>query len=127
KAVLTDDGAEHPADVVIVGVGVIAADELAVASGIECANGIVVNEYCQTSDPAIYAAGDCANHPNLHYGRRLRLESVDTAFEQAANAAHTLLVTPPVHDKVRCFCPDQYDLNMIFVEKSVDLGGRRII
>ena len=115
KAVLTDDGAEHPADVVIVGVGVTAADELAVAAGIECANGIVVNEYCQTSDPAIYAAGDCANHPNLHYDRRLRLESVDNAFEQAANAAHNLLGSPTVHDKVPWFWSDQYDLKMIIV------------
>jgi 3-phenylpropionate/trans-cinnamate dioxygenase ferredoxin reductase component len=115
KSVLTDDGAEHPADVVIVGVGVIAADELAVAAGIECATGIVVNEYCQTSDPAIYAAGDCANHPNLHYDRRLRLESVDNAFEQAANAAHNLLGSPTVHDKVPWFWSDQYDLKMIIV------------
>jgi 3-phenylpropionate/trans-cinnamate dioxygenase ferredoxin reductase subunit len=115
KAVLTDDGAEHPADVVIVGVGVTAADELAVASGLECANGVVVNEYCQTSDPAIYAAGDCANHPNLHYGRRLRLESVDNAFEQAASAAHNLLGSPTVHDKVPWFWSDQYDLKMIIV------------
>ena len=115
KAVLTDDGAEHPADLVIVGVGVTAADELAVAANIECANGIVVDEYCRTSDPAIYAAGDCANHPNLHYGRRVRLESVDNAFEQAATAAHNLLGTSTVHDKVPWFWSDQYDLKMIIV------------
>jgi 3-phenylpropionate/trans-cinnamate dioxygenase ferredoxin reductase subunit len=115
KAVVTDDSAEHPADVVIVGVGVTAADELAVAAGIECANGIVVDEYCRTSDPAIYAAGDCTNHPNRHYGRRMRLESVDNAFEQAASAAHNLLGTPTVHDKVPWFWSDQYDLKMIIV------------
>jgi 3-phenylpropionate/trans-cinnamate dioxygenase ferredoxin reductase subunit len=115
KAVVTDDGAEHPADVVIVGVGVTAADELAVAAGIECANGIVVDEYCRTSDPAIYAAGDCTNHPNRHYGRRMRLESVDNAFEQGASAAHNLLGTPTVHDKVPWFWSDQYDLKMIIV------------
>jgi 3-phenylpropionate/trans-cinnamate dioxygenase ferredoxin reductase subunit len=115
KAVLTDDGAEHPADVVIVGVGVVAADELAVAANIECANGIVVDEYCKTSDPAIYAAGDCTNHPNRHYGLKLRLESVDNAFEQAATAAHNLLGTPTVHDKVPWFWSDQYDLKMIIV------------
>ncbi|WP_425474636.1 FAD-dependent oxidoreductase, partial [Shewanella algae] len=57
KAVLTADGAEHSADLVIVGVGVMAADELAKAADLECANGIVVDEYCRTSDPAIYAAG----------------------------------------------------------------------
>jgi 3-phenylpropionate/trans-cinnamate dioxygenase ferredoxin reductase component len=115
KAVLTDDGAEHPADVVLVGVGVTAADELAASAGLECANGIVVDEYCRTSDPVIFAAGDCANAPNLHYGRRLRLESVDNAFEQAANAAHNLLGTPTVHDKVPWFWSDQFDLKMIIV------------
>jgi len=115
KAVLTDDGAEHPADIVLVGVGVTAADDLAVAAGLECANGIVVDEYCRTSDPAIYAAGDCANAPNLHYGRRMRLESVDNAFEQAVSAAHNLLGTPTVHDKVPWFWSDQYDLKMIIV------------
>src|SRR5262249_16700624 len=62
KAVITDDAAEHPADIVIVGVGVTAADELAVSANLECANGIVVDEHCRTSDPAIYAAGDCTNH-----------------------------------------------------------------
>jgi 3-phenylpropionate/trans-cinnamate dioxygenase ferredoxin reductase component len=115
KAVLTDDGAEHPADVVLVGVGVTAADELAASAGLECANGIVVDEYCRTSDPVIFAAGDCANAPNLHYGRRLRLESVDNAFEQAASAAHNLLGTPTVHDKVPWFWSDQFDLKMIIV------------
>jgi 3-phenylpropionate/trans-cinnamate dioxygenase ferredoxin reductase component len=115
KAVLTADGAEHPADVVVVGVGVTAADDLAVAAGLECANGIVVDEYCRTSDPAIYAAGDCTNAPNRHYGRRMRLESVDNAFEQAATAAHNLLGTPTVHDKVPWFWSDQYDLKMIIV------------
>jgi 3-phenylpropionate/trans-cinnamate dioxygenase ferredoxin reductase subunit len=115
KAVLTDDGAEHPADVVIVGVGVTAADELAAAAGLECANGIVVDEYCRTSDPAIFAAGDCTNHPNLHYGRRMRLESVDNAFEQGASAAYNLLGSATVHDKVPWFWSDQYDLKMIIV------------
>ncbi len=115
KAVVTADGAEHPADLVIVGVGVTAADELAVAAGIECSNGVLVDEYCRTSDPAIYAAGDCTNHPNLHYGRRIRLESVDNAFEQAASAACNLLGTPTVHDKVPWFWSDQYDLKMIIV------------
>lgn len=115
KAVLTDDGAEHPADLAIVGVGVVAADELAVAANIECSNGIVVDEYCRTSDPAIYAAGDCTNHPNLHYGRRMRLESVDNAFEQGASAAQNLLGTPVAHDKVPWFWSDQYDLKMIIV------------
>lgn len=115
RAVLTEDGVEHPADVVIVGVGVLPADELALAAGIECSNGINVDEHCRTSDPRIYAAGDCTHHPNLHYGRHLRLESVDNAFEQATTAALNLLGTPTVHDKVPWFWSDQYDLKMIIV------------
>src|SRR3984893_6518884 len=87
RAVLTEDGAEHPADFVIVAVGVAPADELATSAGLECDNGILIDQYCRTSDAAIYAAGDCVNQPSPHYGRRLRLESVDNAFEQGATAA----------------------------------------
>ncbi|MGH8208648.1 MAG: oxidoreductase C-terminal domain-containing protein, partial [Steroidobacteraceae bacterium] len=60
-------------------------------------------------------AGDCTHHPNPHYGRRLRLESVDNAFEQATTAALNMLGTPTVHDKVPWFWSDQYDLKMIIV------------
>jgi 3-phenylpropionate/trans-cinnamate dioxygenase ferredoxin reductase component len=117
-AVLTDDGAEHPADVVIVGVGVVPADELAIASQLECGNGIMVDHNCRTSDPAIWAAGDCTNHPSVHYGRRLRLESVDNAFEQAASAAHNMRGATTTHDKVPWFWSDQYDLKLIIVGLS---------
>jgi 3-phenylpropionate/trans-cinnamate dioxygenase ferredoxin reductase component len=115
RAVLTEDGAEHPADVVIVGVGVMPADELATAAGIECSNGITVDDHCRTSDPHIYAAGDCTHHLNLHYGKRMRLESVDNAFEQATTAALNLLGAPTIHNKVPWFWSDQYDLKMIIV------------
>ncbi|HTD12106.1 MAG TPA: FAD-dependent oxidoreductase, partial [Steroidobacteraceae bacterium] len=115
RAVLTEDGAEHPADIVIVAVGVAPADELATRSGLECDNGIVVDQHCRTSDASIYAAGDCVNHPSLHYRRRMRLESVDNAFEQGATAALNLLGTPTAHDKVPWFWSDQYDLKLIIV------------
>jgi 3-phenylpropionate/trans-cinnamate dioxygenase ferredoxin reductase subunit len=75
----------------------------------------VVDEYCRTSDPLIYAAGDCTNHPNLRYGRRLRLESVDNAFEQGASAALNMLGIPTVHDKVPWFWSDQYDIKLIII------------
>jgi 3-phenylpropionate/trans-cinnamate dioxygenase ferredoxin reductase component len=115
RAVACDDGSEYAADVVLVGVGVVPRDELAQAAGLECSNGIVVDEHCRTSDPHIYAAGDCTNHPNPHFGRRLRLESVDNAFEQATSAALNILGTPTVHDKVPWFWSDQYDLKLIIV------------
>jgi 3-phenylpropionate/trans-cinnamate dioxygenase ferredoxin reductase component len=115
RAVVTGDGEDHAADVVIVGCGVLPADELAVAAGLACENGIVVDDRCRTSDPVIYAAGDCTSHPNQHYGRRLRLESVDNAFEQGASAALNLMGLDTVHHKVPWFWSDQYDLKMIIV------------
>jgi 3-phenylpropionate/trans-cinnamate dioxygenase ferredoxin reductase component len=115
RAVVTEDGQEHAADTVVVGCGVLPADELAVAAGLACENGVVVDDRCRTSDPAIYAAGDCTSHPSLHYGRRLRLESVDNAFEQGASAAQNLLGVETIHDKVPWFWSDQYDLKLIII------------
>jgi 3-phenylpropionate/trans-cinnamate dioxygenase ferredoxin reductase component len=118
RAVVTEDGKERGADQVVIGVGVVAADELAVEAGLECANGIVVDEYCRTSDAAIFAAGDCTSHPSLHYGRRFRLESVDHAFEQGTSAALNLLGIPTPHHKVPWFWSDQYDLKLVIVGLS---------
>ena len=115
RAVLTEQGGEYPADLVIVGVGVVPADELAKAAGIECENGVVTDAHCRTSDAVIYAAGDCASHLNRQYGRHLRLESVDNAFEQGTTVALNLLGTPTAHDKVPWFWSDQYDLKLIIV------------
>ncbi len=115
RAVVTEDGEEHAAECVVVGCGALPADALAVACGLACENGVVVDERCRTSDPAIYAAGDCTNHPSLRYGRRLRLESVDNAFEQGASAALNMLAMETVHDKVPWFWSDQYDLKLIIV------------
>ncbi len=88
------DGASLPADIVVVGIGVIPETGLAAAAGLEVGNGIVVDEHCRTSDPAIVAAGDCTEHPNPHVGRRVRLESVPNANDQAKVAAATILGTP---------------------------------
>jgi 3-phenylpropionate/trans-cinnamate dioxygenase ferredoxin reductase subunit len=115
RAVLTEGGGEFAADVVIVGVGVAPADELAKAAGLECENGVVTDARCCTADAAIYAAGDCASHLNRQYGRHLRLESVDNAFEQGTTVALNLLGTPTVHDKVPWFWSDQFDLKLIIV------------
>jgi 3-phenylpropionate/trans-cinnamate dioxygenase ferredoxin reductase subunit len=125
RAVLTEQGGEYPADLVIVGVGVVPADELAKAAGIECENGVVTDAHCRTSDAVIYAAGDCASHLNRQYGRHLRLESVDNAFEQGTTVALNLLGTPTPHDKVPWFWSDQYDLKLIIV--GVALAYDRVI
>jgi 3-phenylpropionate/trans-cinnamate dioxygenase ferredoxin reductase component len=117
-AVLCEDGSEHLADVVLVGVGVIPNDELAAAAGLACSNGVTVDAYCRTSDPCIYAAGDCTNHPSPRYDARVRLESVDNAFEQATTAALNMMGERTLHDKVPWFWSDQYDLKLVTVGLS---------
>jgi 3-phenylpropionate/trans-cinnamate dioxygenase ferredoxin reductase subunit len=112
------DGREIPADFVLIAVGVMPTDALARDAGLDCDGGIVVDEYCRTSDPCIWAAGDCTRHPSFHYGLRVRLESVDNAFEQATSAAANMLGIPTVHDKVPWFWSDQFDLKMIIVGLS---------
>jgi 3-phenylpropionate/trans-cinnamate dioxygenase ferredoxin reductase subunit len=114
------DGSVHEADLVIVGVGAIATTALASAAGLVCDNGIVVDEYCRTSDASVYAAGDCTNHPSLRFGRRVRLESVDNAFEQAKTAALGLLDRPVAHDRVPWFWSDQFDNKLLIVGLSQD-------
>ncbi|HET9472949.1 MAG TPA: oxidoreductase C-terminal domain-containing protein, partial [Steroidobacteraceae bacterium] len=84
-------------------------------AALACDNGIVVDEYCRTSDPHIWAAGDCAQHPSIHYDARIRLESVDNAFEQGTSAALNMLGLTTVHDKVPWFWSDQFDLKMVIV------------
>lgn len=86
-SVLTGTGAEFGADFVIIGIGVVPNTELAEEAGLEIGNGIIINEFCQTNDPDIYAAGDVTWHYNLIYDRHIRLESVPNATEQAKTVA----------------------------------------
>jgi 3-phenylpropionate/trans-cinnamate dioxygenase ferredoxin reductase component len=115
RSVLTEAGGEYPADVVLVGVGVAPADELAKAAGLECENGVVTEAHCRTSHEAIYAAGDCASHLHRRYGRHLRLESVDNAFEQGTTVALNLVGNETLHDKLPWFWSDQFDLKLVIV------------
>jgi 3-phenylpropionate/trans-cinnamate dioxygenase ferredoxin reductase subunit len=114
-AVRGGDGTLYPADFAVVGIGVLAEDALAIAAGLECENGIRVDAHCRSSDPAIFAIGDCANQFSPHYGVRLRLESVDNAFEQANTAALNMLGTATEHDKVPWFWSDQFHHKLLIV------------
>jgi 3-phenylpropionate/trans-cinnamate dioxygenase ferredoxin reductase subunit len=105
---------------VIVGVGVVPEVDLAMSAGLTCENGIAVDEHTRTSDPDVQAAGDCANHPSLRYGRRVRLESVDNAFEQAKVAAENMLGGRAIHDRVPWFWSDQYDLKLLITGLNFD-------
>jgi 3-phenylpropionate/trans-cinnamate dioxygenase ferredoxin reductase subunit len=119
ERVVCADGTIHDGDLVIVGIGAVATTELAGAAGLACNDGIMVDEYCRTSDPNIYAAGDCTNHPSLRYSRRVRLESVDNAFEQS-KAALNMLDRPAAHDRVPWFWSDQFDNKLLIVGLSQD-------
>ena len=112
KCVVTGDGEEIPADIVIIGVGVLPNSELANAAGLDVDNGIVVDDHCVTSDPDIYAAGDCTLHPNAIYDRMLRLESVHNALEQARTAAANICGRDTRYCEVPWFWSDQYDLKL---------------
>ena len=88
--IILTDGRAFTGDMVLVGIGAIANVELAEAAGLECDNGILVDEFARTNDPCIVAAGDCTNHPNPLVGRRMRLETVHNAVEQGRTAGATL-------------------------------------
>lgn len=106
------DGSVIPADIVVVGVGIVPDTELAKSAGLACDNGIVVDERCRTSVPHIYAAGDCTNHPSVRYGYRVRLESVDNAVEQARVAAAHICGKEIPHAHTPWFWSDQYDVKL---------------
>ena len=112
QKVVCANGAEFLADVVIIGVGVVPNVELAQQAGIEVNNGIVVDEFCRTNDPNIVAAGDCANHFNSIYHRRMRLESVPNASEQGKAAAATICGLNKEYKSLPWFWSDQYDLKL---------------
>jgi 3-phenylpropionate/trans-cinnamate dioxygenase ferredoxin reductase subunit len=118
ERVVCADGSTHEADLLIVGVGALPNVELAEAAGLACDNGIVVDEHCRTSDPHIFAAGDCTNHPSLRFEMRVRLESVDNAFEQGKTAALNMLDRTTVHNRVPWFWSDQFDNKMLIVGLS---------
>jgi 3-phenylpropionate/trans-cinnamate dioxygenase ferredoxin reductase subunit len=111
-AIETVDGRTFPCDIAIVGIGIVPNIELALVAGLECNNGIVVDEFARTGDPHVVAAGDCTNHPLPLLGRRVRLESVPNAIHQAKTAAATLLGAPLAYSEVPWFWSDQYDLKL---------------
>ncbi len=99
-------------DIAIVGIGVLPNSELASDANLACDDGITVDQYTRTEDPDIYAIGDCSNHPSTLYDRRVRLESVPNAIEQAKVAAANLCGESAIHDSVPWFWSDQYNIKL---------------
>jgi 3-phenylpropionate/trans-cinnamate dioxygenase ferredoxin reductase subunit len=110
-AVRLDDGTTPPCDAVVVSIGVLPNMDLAQAAGIECGNGIVVDENGLTSAPDVYAVGDVAFRP-MWGGGNSRLESVPSALELASRAAAAIAGTPHREIEVPWFWSDQYDLKL---------------
>jgi 3-phenylpropionate/trans-cinnamate dioxygenase ferredoxin reductase subunit len=112
-AVSLADGTEVPADLVVVGIGVLPRTELAEQIHLDCAGGIVVDRFARTSRPSVVAAGDCTVLPHPLTGDgRVRLESVQNAVSQAKVAAAALAGRPQPYTDVPWFWSDQYDLKL---------------
>jgi len=105
-------GEEIEADMVLAGIGIIPNVELAQAAGLPCKNGIIVDEDARTSDPRIFAAGDCTVRPLAHYARTGRLESVHNAIEQGKLAAAAIMGKPRPALDCPWFWSDQYDIKL---------------
>jgi 3-phenylpropionate/trans-cinnamate dioxygenase ferredoxin reductase subunit len=112
EGVRLTDGATIVADLVIIGVGVIPNTEIAEAAGLVIDNGIVVDKFARTNDHDIVASGDCSNHYNPIYDRKLRLESVQNATDQSKIAAKTLCGKLEAYNALPWFWSDQYDLKL---------------
>lgn len=109
------DGALIEADFVVVGIGIGANDALAAEAGLETDDGVVVDEYGATSQPGVWAAGDCTSHPSPLYGRRVRLESVHNAMSQAKSVAANVCGKETPYDEAPWFWSDQYDAKLQIV------------
>jgi 3-phenylpropionate/trans-cinnamate dioxygenase ferredoxin reductase subunit len=112
SGLLLADGTEIPADLVVIGIGIVPNTELAVEAGLEVNDGIVVDDCCRSADPDVFAVGDCTFHPNSILGRSIRLESVHNALEQARTVASNLCGERVCYAEVPWFWSDQYDLKL---------------
>ena len=130
---LEDDGAGRvgglitsqgriPADLVVIGIGVLPNSEIAAEAGLDCPNGVAVDRFCRTANENVVAAGDCALHPNLWAnggtGGAVRLESVQNAADQARAAAATIAGQATAYESVPWFWTNQFDLKMQMVGLS---------
>ncbi|MEM9986969.1 MAG: FAD-dependent oxidoreductase [Bacteroidota bacterium] len=107
-----EDGREFMADLMILGVGIRVNLELAQSAGLALKDGIKVDESTQTSDPDIFAIGDCTYHYSPHYDRFFRLESVQNAVDQAKVASMALCGEEAKYDSLPWFWSDQYEIKL---------------
>jgi len=107
------DGSVLPADLVIVGIGIVPCVDVLIAAGAEGGNGVNVDEFCRTSLADVYAIGDCAAHANAFAeGATIRLESVQNANDMATTAAKAICGDPQPYRATPWFWSNQYDLKL---------------
>lgn len=106
------DGTIFPADMVVMGTGAVPNVELAVTAGLAVDNGIVVDENLRTSASHVYAIGDCVSYDHFHAGRRVRLESVQNATDQAKHVARTIVGRETPFREIAWFWSDQGDMKL---------------
>ncbi len=124
-AVETATGERIPADLVLLGIGVLPNTEIAAAAGLAVDNGIVVDDTMATEADGVVAIGDCVSFPHAALGRRIRLESVQNAVDQAKTAARTLLGRRIPFDEVPWFWSDQGDVKLQMV--GLPFGATRSV
>jgi 3-phenylpropionate/trans-cinnamate dioxygenase ferredoxin reductase subunit len=126
-AVQCGNGERIAADMVIIGIGIIAQTGPLIAAGAAGGNGVDVDEFCRTSLPDVYAIGDCAAHANPFANDRvIRLESVQNANDQAKVAASHIMGTPAAYNAVPWFWSNQYDLRLQTVGLSLDYDAELV-
>ncbi|GGB84978.1 oxidoreductase [Marinobacterium zhoushanense] len=110
--ILTTDGRTLSCDMLVAGIGVTPDTRLAEAAGLECDEGIVVDASCRTNDPAIFAAGDAVSFAHPLADRRIRIESVQNAVDQAKVIAANICGERAEYDSVPWFWSDQYEFKL---------------
>jgi NADPH-dependent 2,4-dienoyl-CoA reductase/sulfur reductase-like enzyme len=128
----TDDGQEHPAHAVLIGIGAAPETALAEQAGLELApreegGGIAVDAALRSSDPAVFAAGDVAGAWHPLFERRLRVEHWANALNGGPAAARSMLGQEVVYDRVPYFYSDQYDLGMEYSGFAAPGGYERVV
>jgi NADPH-dependent 2,4-dienoyl-CoA reductase/sulfur reductase-like enzyme/nitrite reductase/ring-hydroxylating ferredoxin subunit len=128
SSVVLDDGEELPSELVVIGVGVTPATELASAAGLDVDNGIIVDEFLRTSDPNIFAAGDLARWRDVHSGESLRVEHWVVASRQGQTVARNILGRKEKFDAIPFFWSAHYDMTLSYVGhaaawESIEISG----
>jgi 3-phenylpropionate/trans-cinnamate dioxygenase ferredoxin reductase subunit len=114
ERVVTRSGRQFECDFVVAGIGIEPEVELLRAAGARISNGVEVDEYCRTSLPDVYAAGDIADHAHPIFGR-IRVEHYNNAEKQGRAAAASLLDRGAPYDYVHSFWSDQFDQSLEYV------------